>query len=174
VRRLVLLVAGLLSPLLLYGSEVTRPPWEWTLEERIRDRSDPVKARQRAERRAASANGVTAMGAAPKLDGDSIDGHRNPELFLPIELFRIFVSGAFTEDPAGRAVYRQARVQASSAALPKDFWTRLETITHSYVTTLSRARALNREAVWTCVGLVDRLKVRSGGGSRLTFLELHG
>lgn len=81
-----------------------------------------------------------------RFNGDSIDGRRNPELFLPIELFQIFVSGAFHEDAKGRAIYRQARLEASKVALPPDFWTRLEEITHTYVVTLNRARALNGQA----------------------------
>jgi hypothetical protein len=118
------------------GKTTSRPPWEWTLEERIRDRSDPVKAAQR----------VAAAQIATSSSNDTINGRRNPELFLPIELFQIFVSGAFTEDPTGRAVYRQGCVEASTVALPADFWARLETITGTYVFTLNRARALNREA----------------------------
>jgi len=125
-----------------------RPPWEWTLEERIRDRSDPVKARERvAASKAKESNlGVQSVGDGVRLDGDSIDGHRNPELFLPIELFRIFVSGAFVEDRKGREVFRTARAELSSVPLPPDFWSGLEEITLTYMSTLNRAQEINREA----------------------------
>ena len=139
----VLLAILVLADADLQAQKNARPPWEWTIEERIRDRSDPAKARDRvaAGRAKASSLGVQGWNA-----GDSIDGHRNPELFLPIELFRIFVSGAFVEDPKGREIFRTALAELSSVPLPADFWPGLLEITRTYMTTLNRARELNREA----------------------------
>lgn len=131
------------------GKTASRPPWEWTLEERIRDRSDPVKAEKRVvAARSARPSGmrIQATNAGTNLQGDVIDGRRDPELFLPIELFQIFVSGAFTEDATGRAVYREGCIQDSSVQLPPNFWSRIDEITVTYVTTLNRARAINRQA----------------------------
>src|SRR5436190_20968667 len=154
--RHVLVVIGLMATLseatALAASAGTRDrqPWEWTLEERIRDRADPAKAAQRvaAARNAQPSGGrLRALSAGTNLQGDIIDGRRNPELFLPIELFRIFVSGAFTEDATGRAVYREGCVQDSTVRLPPNFWPQLEEITSKYVTTLGRARGLNRQAI---------------------------
>ena len=133
----------------LSATSQRRAPWEWTVEERIRDRSDPVKAQERVAAARASDSFVghirtSSTSGSPQ--GDVIDGRRNPELFLPFELFRIFVSAAFTEDPTGRSVYRDGCIQDSTIPLPSNFWIRLEQITSTYITTLNHARALNRQA----------------------------
>jgi len=89
----------LLGAMLLLATRVAADPqiprkkaWEWTFEERVAMRLDPDRIRARA----AALEGESAFkdGSVPPerlIVGPvefTIDGHRNPELFLPWELFR--------------------------------------------------------------------------------------
>lgn len=121
-------------------------PWEITDEQRIRERSDHARAAERMRQ----ATHAAGSGRAPQLRGDIIDGRFHPELFLPEELFSIMLNGAFSEDVKGRTIYRNARVaDMKRLGLSEQFWAELEPSVADYLTTLRRARALNRDAAAT-------------------------
>ena len=107
-----------------------RHPSEWSEEERVALRADAAHARQRLAE--ATSGGVVPWSVASdamSAVGDVIDGHRHPELFMPTELFRALLTGAFTEDLRGRATYRAARFEAVDRdGLPADFFEQLEPI----------------------------------------------
>src|SRR5436305_5908869 len=114
-----------------------KPAWQWTLDERLAKRFDPEARRARiAAKIAAEATYKTEAEAAEaagdfaeksrREDLDVINGRRNPELFLPVELFNILLLNAFPPggiDPAG---YR-GMIEPHAAALGfgADFWLRL-------------------------------------------------
>jgi len=126
-----------------------KPPWEWRDDERLLERTDPLKAQERVrEFQNAKPDHRMKMPIAMK-PGDIIDGKSHPELFLPIELFRIFVNGAFASDEEGRAVYREGCETLSTIPLGDNFWTELAIITSPYVQTLKNVRAINQAAVVT-------------------------
>src|SRR5215212_9172353 len=69
-----------------------KPAWEWTLEERIAARTDGMLATKRIQAAFAEQVGdegqtKVSAGKYRKEPSDVIDGNRNPELFLPTELF---------------------------------------------------------------------------------------
>lgn len=114
-----------------------RPAWQWSLEERLGARFDPEGMKVRAaeatagRQKAAARFGETVD--APR-DQHSIDGRREPELFLPTELFRSFINSAFPEDGQGQ-IYARRRFEPGAAALGigSDLWVRLEKAAAPYL-----------------------------------------
>jgi hypothetical protein len=111
----------------------TKPPWEWTIDERLADRFDPAKIQERE---------LAYRSKFPQSRGGHgkvvyvIDGARNPELFLPSELFDVLLRKAFAADEAKRAAARTS-IRPALAPLAQDekaFWDKLEAITAKYVT----------------------------------------
>jgi hypothetical protein len=91
-----------------------RHAWEWTLDERLNDRFDPTKIHQREL--AVASRPVRAASTSQADDGANrtasgrpftyeIDGRRNPELFLPFELFDMLLFG-LTPDESHRTKQR--------------------------------------------------------------------
>lgn len=112
--------------------------WLWSLEERIAVRLDPdhLSHRARAYREALRA-GPSAGAISPAADsgpGFVIQGGRNPELFIPTELFDSVLRG-FSDDKAianrVRESYRQ-RITAFGWDADR-FWSRLQPIVADYL-----------------------------------------
>lgn len=122
-----------------------KQPWEWTVEERLAKRFDAIDARERraayedthrAQLRAAAADLESVSFADESASGaihQSIDGRRNPELFLPHELFESLMSG-LQPDAQRRAAQRQFYAPAIRAAGydPETFWSRLAEVAQAY------------------------------------------
>jgi hypothetical protein len=116
-------------------SAKAKPAWEWTLDERLAERFDPAKIQERDEAY------VSMYGAAhpelrskqttPRHTGThlqyGIDGRRNPELFLPHELFESLVR-SFTPDASRRTRTREGFAAGLRCAGfdPDSFWSALE------------------------------------------------
>lgn len=87
----------LLAPVIA-ADESPRPPWQWTLEERIAKRLSDASLRERAARRERESTQLDSM-RAEVLTGlgplralkPGIDGRHEPELFMPFELFNSLV-----------------------------------------------------------------------------------
>lgn len=118
----------------------TKAPEDWTLEERLAVRFDPgdVKERRAAARRdlmkgpALLPEIAEARTAPPDPNSETnhINGQRNPELFLPIEVFESLLMGAFAEDPQTSRLARSTMQEGLMAAGldPETFWQTLEVI----------------------------------------------
>ncbi len=115
-------------------AEAERRPWEWTLEERLKERLDAVKIRERD----AAADPRETAGSSNKTDDIAvvakdrpfeyrIDGRRNPELFLSFELVDTLLTG-LSHDEATRASQRQHKQKAIRSLGYDDqaFWASLE------------------------------------------------
>jgi hypothetical protein len=77
------------------------PVWRWETKDRLAQRFDAERIRERA-RRMVNTDGRNATdGAYSPEDGADyvIDGSRNPELFLPFELFDTLMTGLMTDLP---------------------------------------------------------------------------
>jgi hypothetical protein len=124
--------------------EAERHPWEWTLEERLNDRLDPAKIRERNE---AANPGQVQAASVPKTYDEaiagikkgrqfeySIDGSRNPELFLSFELFDSILTG-LSPDASRRAKQRQyyERRLRSLGYEDEVFWTSLASVSGNYL-----------------------------------------
>jgi hypothetical protein len=124
--------------------EPERQPWEWTLEERLNDRFDPIKVQEREE---AANPGQVQAASAPKTYEEAIagikkgrqfdyriDGARNPELFLSFELFDALLTGLSPNDST-RAMQRRYYEKAPRSLGYGDemFWTSLASVSGNYL-----------------------------------------
>lgn len=130
-----------------------KPAWEWTEEERVAARLNPQwqeESRQRAIARGQSVpEGVTI-----------IHGSLEPELFLPAELFDLFISTVFTDNLDARISWRQGISRRYSGRLPVDFWERLEHVTRELRDGMKRDRELGQELSSTEEAERQRVLVR--------------
>jgi hypothetical protein len=122
----------------------TKAPEEWTVEERLAVRFDPgdISRRRQADREQllktrAELPEIAAAQASPPDAGDtsnSVVGQRNPELFLPIELFDSLLKGAFPPQSLNQQESRDSYHSVMQGALeaagfnPGSFWRDLEGI----------------------------------------------
>lgn len=109
--------------------------WEWATEERIANRLDPGRVAERNRHYQATRSGRPS---AMSNSGDTaqhmlsyvIDGGRNPELFLPHELFAGLLTGVVTSEPLRsrqRDYYRAGVLQFGFDEAT--FWRELELLT---------------------------------------------
>src|SRR5258708_23716017 len=91
-----------------------KPPWRWTLDERLSAINDPAAAAERLRvaqgrpgwplaKRASNAN------PGPSDQVDFISGRDHPELLLPWELFDNMMTMAYADDTEVRSVFREAK-----------------------------------------------------------------
>ena len=137
------MVTGAMS--VFAASPANKPPWDWTIEERIAERANAQLAAQRIasytqpKTRSLSANASAAQ--QPSLR-DVINGSRNPELFLPHELFDSLVRRGYVGE-----TWRDTETPRLVAmGLGSDFWERLEDIASIYITDYRRVAEM-REGV---------------------------
>src|SRR5947209_10189497 len=135
------------------GDSAAKPPWRWTLGERLAVRSDPVAAAERL-REAHSAQIASgkkiAVNAAqtPSDQLDFISGREHPELLLPWEIFDHTMAMAYADDVTARTVFREVRDSyLLSSGLPTDFWSRLEILSRPYLSDSTQLHDLHRGAV---------------------------
>lgn len=128
-----------------------KPPWAWTVEERLAQRFDPQAVEARAAAVIAEQETLAErfsghweafeMPEAAKRDAtaardyaDVVDGDKTPELFLPSELFDdLFVDG-FPPSEVDRAETRGI-IERRAAALGfgSDLWDRLGRVSAAYL-----------------------------------------
>ena len=97
-----------------------KPPWEWTVEERIAVRTDPALIAQRMKEKRAEAR---ARGEELPEHWEVIQGIEHPELFFPDQLFNALLSLAFNPDREQRLFYRQVYTKRSkSLEIDPSFW----------------------------------------------------
>lgn len=150
-------------------SEDIRQPWQWTLEDRLKERFDPISVRER-EAAALAADPRETSGSPNRTDDIAtiskdrqfeyrIDGRRNPELFLTFELFDSLMLG-LSPDEAMRAPARQ-RKQKVLRSLGFDeaaFWTRLESVSLIYLETQERVCTTKECADARCAARFDAME----------------
>lgn len=129
-RRAVLCVLVLVAAPLCLADGPQKKPWEWTLEERLAERFDREKNRERQaqyELDYPQSKGKPGGGAG-------VDGKRNPELLLPTELFEGLLS-AYTRDPELRRKQRWlwGRGMRRMGIDDAQFWPKLESIASEYI-----------------------------------------
>jgi hypothetical protein len=106
----------------------TKPTWKWTVEERIKARTDPSSITERLDKRLkkAARDGNKDDEAIIAKLAYIVDGSDTPELILPTELWSFLMSSAFDSNPEFSSVSREIYTKkAVGISLPKDFWDRL-------------------------------------------------
>lgn len=112
------------------GQAKKKAPWLWTLDERIAERTN----RDRARERVAAARARQPRAEFDEKIVDDFNGRSHPELFLPVQVFEELVMITIVHDTVATQELRDAwMAQVISHGLPADFWDRLKTITASYV-----------------------------------------
>jgi hypothetical protein len=119
---------------------MSKPVWEWTVEERLLERFDATNV---LDREFAARKTLERWGHLPdpllpwngRVRSYSIEGWRNPELFLPYELFDGLLSG-FHSDQNLRTLQRGAIRDAIRLFGYDDevFWSSLAKIAGPYLT----------------------------------------
>jgi hypothetical protein len=118
-----------------------KPPWDWSVQERIAKRTDPEMRAARRMRDLSSVR-VVAAGWSP------INGAYEPELFLPFELLSRLMRAADPRDPlfvSSRAMYRQDIVAAGWDY--DEFWRDLESFGTTYLDVWYRAGESQRTSL---------------------------
>ncbi len=131
------------------SAQTPKPPWAFTLEERIALRSNPQLARERVQK-----DKSVKTDAGATLPADSFDGRDHPELFLPHQVFRTLMSLAFVRgEPSGHLFRRALAPDVARLGLPGDFWERLQALSATHVRNesavndlMARAQHLDAEA----------------------------
>jgi hypothetical protein len=122
------------------GKADRKAAWDWTIEERLAKRFDPVAMRtreaeyQKVQPTAATSKGyATANGRERASISYSIDGRYHPELFLSHELFDTLITG-FTPDLELRAKQRDfLREDLLKHGFDQElFWVQLESVGGEY------------------------------------------
>jgi len=109
------------------AAEPRKKAWEWTLEERLAARGNPIMARERVRAK------KVAQLQGPVID--TFNGRTNPELFLPYQVYEELVLVAFGHDARSEEIVRQGfAAEVSRHGLPNDFWERLHATAKSYLT----------------------------------------
>lgn len=132
-----LLMTGLLVAAAARGQDSPRPPWKWTDEERIAKRYDPSSMRSRES---------AFFADTPSAGRDVVQGAKNPELFLPWELYQSLLMRAFSPLPEASQVFRDVYQERFGGAwFGDDFWQRLERTARPCLDSIETQRALAEE-----------------------------
>jgi hypothetical protein len=135
-----------------------KPAWEWTLDERIAKRIDPVQIRERAL--ASEKNLVERGGFKPEEVIPvrfTVEGWRDPELFMPSELFHSILSGVWVEREMARDTRKRYRQQILDAGWDENlFWQIVEEASAEYWKTTNDRLALQQASSTQPLTLAER------------------
>ncbi len=116
-----------------------KPAWQWSIEERLAARFDEAAIRARQADDAAKRAKWRGISGAPaevfeESSLPSIVGYREPEVFLPHELFTSLISQAFPED-GRKPDEMKDRFEEGAVVLGfgSDFWIRLKKVSAPYL-----------------------------------------
>jgi len=146
-------------------SDAAKPPWQWTIEERLRVRFDAeqIGLRVRAHRRdVASGDGTReVLPTSTNSEEFVIEGQRNPELFLPHELLSVLLRGVDT-DPGARDRFRAAFAEdiREFGWDDKSFWREFERLTVDAAPDLHHRGGRPKQAADNTESVPDRCRAR--------------
>jgi hypothetical protein len=146
------LVVLLATPIFASPDRGRKEPWEWTDEERVAVRFDPVSIAERNAAYEASDPRVGHVGAEKAgVTTYVIKGKRNPELLFPHEIFDMLVAGI---DPReSRRLKARAGFDPGIRALGVDetvFWERIANAAHDYIAAVIAGHGGSHEAGSRC------------------------
>jgi hypothetical protein len=116
--------------------EATRPAWEWTLEERLAKRFDPLSITDRhVAHEKFNAECCHEYSHGPETN--FIQGFRDPELFLPHEVFSALLTAFYPKDRELEARQREGYSEGMEEfGYDKQvFWSTLEKMAEPYLAT---------------------------------------
>ena len=140
-----------------------KPAWEWSDDERIQLRFDPIAIRERAAAHTRLAQPRTQPQAAEQTRTAQeyvIDGSRDAELFLPVELLDVLMQG-LDSDASIRTSARAALANGikEMGLTENDFWSRLGQISEGYRALLAKPRNVTIHRVQTSDGMFSSFPI---------------
>ena len=138
-------------------SSLSKPAWEWSVDERLAERFDRELRKARAEARAAKIKDFQKRFPAPADDlfevknqqnVDMIEGEKNPELFMTFELFDQLLEMGFP--PHGMNQQESRRLieeRAAALGFGQDLWDRLERAAAPFLKLQRREEELARKGL---------------------------
>lgn len=152
--------AFVLATLVLAQSPASKCAWEWTLDERLADRFDPAKIEEREQ---AYRSSHPQMGPdSPLSKGElryRIDGRRNPELFVPHELFDALLTGLGPNESRRTNQREFYRKQLQKIGFDGEtFWPALASVSGPYLALQDRVITRSIEADGRCRARYDALQ----------------
>jgi hypothetical protein len=89
---------------------------------------------------------IADIAGATPAGRDVVQGNKNPELFLPFELYQDLLMRAFSPVPEVSQAYRDEYLSRSGGSrFDNDFWQRLEQTARPYLDAIKAQRALVKE-----------------------------
>ncbi|HUJ14053.1 MAG TPA: hypothetical protein VL284_09730 [Thermoanaerobaculia bacterium] len=150
-----------------------KPAWEWTLDERLAERFDPANIQERNDAYVERFPQLRGRPEPPLTGGVRyrIDGSRNPELFLPHELFDILVKDGLSSDPsiAAKSRLRLAGRLRSAGFDPETFWPALESVSAPYLVWTNKRSLQGRETDERCLARYEALQAARSVFGRQAF-----
>lgn len=138
-------------------SQTAKASWDWTDDERLAVRFDPIAIQERASRDATVPYFAQTLGATQQSAGQArlqspngppnvVVDRRNPELFFPFELFNILISSGFSGDAKQNAEFRRFLEPIISKSLTAEaFWTAVESSAAPFIENQLEERALGAQ-----------------------------
>jgi hypothetical protein len=137
---LTLTAAASEAPLSLSAQSPIKKPWQYTDDERLAMRFEVASMQARLE--SALADDAVDEGELR----DVVEGSKNPELFMPWELYRTLLTAAFSSNPDARKGFRDNfEPWRKALGLPEDFWDRLGSHAEPYLSWELETRSLGAE-----------------------------
>lgn len=119
----------------------SKAPEDWTIEERLEARFDPVAMKARREAHAKDV-GPPFEDLPDDPDECFVDGSKNPELYLPWEMFTYLLTRAFSSNPEHNQLFRESlAAEAEALGIGRRLWPTLEAI----IPEILHVRALAKE-----------------------------
>ena len=142
-----LMVVLIVTPIAIFGADAAgakagkqRAPWEWTVDERLAARFEPMAVRERQAARQAS-------DLVRRDESVAVDGAKNPELLLPFELMTHFLMVPLTPADHRQATLERYRPFIETAGWDFDaFWDEVTAASTGYFAANERAVALHKQA----------------------------
>jgi hypothetical protein len=115
-----------------------KPAWQWTVDERLAARFDPKALEAQAAKQQElweKSSMAELLGIQPSPSDQAmatLDGAKNPELFLSWEIFNFLLHRAFPAEGLDPKDESRRRIEERAAALGlgSDLWQRLEKVAH--------------------------------------------
>lgn len=152
---LALLLPGDLGAAQHPSAKPAKAAWQWTNDERLAARFDPASIIERSSPEATQPYGASAsatpsgrmqsQGVGTPRTTNIIIGRRNPELFMPFELFdRLVRDGVSAADADAQARFRERLSRVIAPVMnPQDFWLTIETASQPFANADREVRHLS-------------------------------
>jgi hypothetical protein len=129
---------------------IAKQSWEWSTDERLAARFEPVARAQRVDAAMAQQRAGRTASESVRMQRpvDVITGNTHPELLLPTEVFATMIRVTFRyDDDLARSVRAATLPKAQALGLPPDFWSIVEAQAKDYIAVQQRNLELREHPI---------------------------